>query len=181
MATTRSHPDGLCKALHCRVQCSCKYTEATRLTCVNDRMRYCRNAWIRTPNKFRYILHVATTGTSRPLIHIGLGPYETTACIAEHTACMHIRSLSSFSAVTTSITHISAACAFITRDRQLSSSNSKRLRADIILRSGTAQQPFSARPGVVRGLRLTTYWSILHVFISDVPYCRDHWIITPTN
>ena len=33
----------------------------------------------------------------------------------------------------------------------------KQLRADIILRSGTVQQPFSARPGVVRGFRLGTY------------------------
>lgn len=42
-------------------------------------------------------------------------------------------------------------------DQQLTSPNSKRLRGDIILKLSTAQQPFAARPVVVRGFRLRTY------------------------
>ena len=66
--------------------------------------------------------------------------------------------LSSFSGIMTtmimSITHISAACAFITRERQLSS---PRQQVAQTLRSSSAQQPLSAHPGVVRGFRLRSY------------------------
>ena len=65
--------------------------------------------------------------------------------------------LSSFPGITASTLQESAACAFITRDQKLSSS--RRLSAQTrhrTHRTRATQQPYSAQPGVVRGLRLGT-------------------------
>ena len=69
-----------------------------------------------------------------------------------------LQPLSSFSGITTCILQVLAACAFVTRGQQLSSS--RQLSAQTrhrTHRTRATQQPYSAQPGVVRGFRLRTY------------------------
>ena len=82
-----------------------------------------------------------------PQLMSGVCTYNTTR-VAPELECQ------GFAGITTAITQVSAACAFLTRDQQLNSS--ERLSAQTrhrIHRFRATQQLFSAQPGVVRGFR----------------------------